>query len=540
MISILQTQKTNRMKNKIAKLLAVFAAFGLVSSAYADDSDCGSCLPEDCATCAPIDIHKHKVYVNPHELDNCKVRFCGKECETKKLTFGGLIQVDYDYTRTDDRSTLTTSTTKVNDPFESGHFQMRRVRLGVDADLGNCWYGRIDLDLRPKCETQCTSETSGNTTLCSSPCGDPATSTSNGQRVNVNACNQSLSNKFFTLNEAYIEKIYEGNSFKFGYKKVNFGAEEGVHAAHLKAIERSIATNYFSGFMGRLPCRPTATCGDSRIGLGNRHVGIFMDGEYHAFGYGLAVTNGFQGLGKSSKFANEIGLYGNAYYSADISGFGLTLGLNVGYQPEGNSNWMRTQGTLIATANQGSGAGTYPVTAQRSSVVGWNPYLNLNWHKFSLMAEILGARVQNGAINVSNTSHNNANPLGYNIIPTYMWDDNWEIVGRYSHLDSDERGVRISNIMPDVNDVLALAPAPATNIFNEVDAFYVGLNYYMKNKAVKFSVGYEHGDFSGRWGSQAKLVSAGGATPVFPNGGDDFGGDKAKVDAVRARLQLVF
>lgn len=600
------------MKNRVAKLLAAFAAFGVLSSSgiYAADMDCGTCPPEDCSTCAPLDIHKHKVYVNPHELDNCKVRFCGKECSTKKLTFSGLIQADYDYVRVDDRgrSVLPATPaqdingvvgsaafigalnsafgTDVKDPAETGHFQMRRVRLGVDADLGNCWYGRIDLDLRTKCETQCAEE--GFATLagaasaasdlalatsCKTPCGDPQspvtgaltipnitaqqTVTVNRPRVNADACNQSLSNKFFTLNEAYIEKIYEGNSFKVGYKKVNFGVEEGTHAAHLATIERSAVTNYFTGFMGHLPCRPTAHCGDSRLGMGNRHVGIFMDGEYHNFGYGLAVTNGYQGLGKSSKYANEVGLYGNAYYDTHVSGFGLTIGFNIGYQPEGNTNWMATQGRYIAVNNQlpggaAPGAAGHPVSAKRSSILAWNPYATVTWHNTTIMAELMGARVQNGTINVSNQISDSAKPLGFNIVKTYRWDDHWEFVSRYTHLDTDERGVRIANVIPGANNVLGVLPSTTTNIFNEIDGFYYGVNYYIKNKSVKFSLGYEHIAAKGRWGNtstipvsaaDAAFLTAFGVTPgpiMDTGGGNAFGGDKAKIDAVRARLQIIF
>lgn len=591
------------MKNKVAKLLAASAVFGsfAFTSASAKDADCGTCLPQDCATCAPVDVHCHKTYVNPHTLDNCKVRFCGKECETRKLTFSGLIQRDYDYVRVDDRSTSIFPSVvpndpggaqafldslksafgnDVHDPAETGHFQMRRVRLGVDADLGNCWYGRIELDLRAKCDVQCAEE--GFATLvgspsnaadlalvtsCKTPCGDaqqPVTGsvtglgalTVNRPRANADACNQSLSNKFFTLNEAYIEKIYEGNSIKLGYKKVNFGAEEGVHAADLPAIERSAATNYFTSFMGHLPCRPTAHCGDSRLGIGNRHVGVFMDGEYHNFGYGVAVTNGFQGLGKSSKYANEVNLYGNAYYDTCISGFNLKLGVNLAYAPEGNSNWQSTQGRHIATNNQVPGgmvpgAAGHPVVSKRSSILAWNPYVNVKWHKLSVLAEMLGARVENGAINVSNQVSSNAKPLGYNIIPTYTWDDNWEIVGRYTHLDTDQRGVRIANVVPCANNVLGTLPSSTTNIFDAIDGYYVGLNYFLMNKAVLLSVGYEHIDAKARWGGVTIPVSAGDVAiltafgipsgPVMDNGGgDDFNGDKAKIDAVRARVQLRF
>lgn len=525
------------------------------------------------STCAPVDVHCHKRYINPHSLDNCGVRFCAKECELKKLTFGGLIQANFDYIRTDDRST----NGDVKDPFEALSFRPR-VRFNTIADLGNCWYGLIEFDIVPEGKAQCVQEpgssvpfvindaeeiqpTPGNqiippaqaqqspdsddpnATRCFTPCGDPNPNES-PEGINPDACNQSLSDALFTLQMAYIEKILEGNSIKIGYKKVNFGVEENTKIAAIPAIERSLATNYFTGFMGRLPCRPSAQCGDSRLGIGTRHVGVFLDGEYHGFGYGMAITNGFQGLGKSSKFANEIGLYGNLYYDTCLSGFNVKCGLNLAYQPEGNTNWMATQGKHIALANQGVPAvdTDHPVTPVRSSILAWNPYLNLRWKKWNLIAELLGVRVENGVINVSNQVSGNAKPLAYNVTSVYKWSEKWETVSRCAHLDTDQRGVRIANVVLGANNVMGKAPAPLTNIFDEATAYYFGLNYYLKNKAVKLAVGYEHIDFHGRWGNNQRIPSrVPGLLPSLAAGqGNVFSGDKAKLDVVRARVQVVF
>lgn len=553
--------KSHRLFRKVLIVLPVL--FSCINIVFAETCD------SDGSTCQPVDRHSHKQFINPHELDNCKVRFASKAIDTKRVTFGGLLQADYMYVRTDDRSTAG----KVNDPFETSDFRMQRVRFDVTADMGNCWYGNLELDLFAKINNECTSEAGSlvpvviinddpegenlippanqqpldtddiNATQCIGPCGDPGSGPSK-ERINAEACNQSLSNRYFTLNKAYIEKIYEGNSFKVGYKKVNFGVEENTKVSKLATIERSMVTNYFAGFMGRLPCRASAQCGDSRLGIGNRHVGVFMDGEYHGFGYGVALVNGFQGLGVSSKFGNEVGIYGNAYYDTSLNGFDLKLGVNVGYQPEGNTNWMATQGRHVALANQGrpAVASDHPVSPVRSSIIGWNPYLKLKWKKLSVLAEVLGSRVENGVINVSNQVSGNAKPLGYNIVSSYQCNERWELVKRFSHLDTDERGVRIGNVVPGGNNVLGVAPAPLTNIFNEVTAYYVGLNYYIKNKAVKLALGYEHLDFHGRWGSNLRIPSrVAGLLPSLAAGqGKSFGGDKAKLDAVRARVQVIF
>jgi hypothetical protein len=502
------------------KLLTAAAALLLAGAGYVfADGYNDACDPCDPCPNAFFDTCGDDVAVAPLpkkmygvDLDNYNVMFGTKGHETKKLTFFGLIQTDFDYIRTDDRRRNDANTIK--DPFETLHFQMRRVRLGVDADLGNCWSGVIDMELG-KCSCDVT-------------------------------CTKSQSNRFFTLQMAYIEKVYAGNSFKFGYRKVNFGAEETTHPAKIKTVEYSLATNYFAG---PVPCLARDCCGDSatvgascssgtnyitgesRLGLSSRHVGLYLDGIFENFGYGLAVTNSFPGLGVSSQYANEIGLYGNAYYMMDLNGLGLIAGVNMAYQPEGNTLWMTTAANNIQCASSPGNE------AVRSGIIGWNPYALVYWQSLYILGEMLGARVENGAINTvaseTDSTAQNAKPIGYNIVAAYMINDCWEIVGRYTSIDTDQRGVRISHVILNANDVVAENSATETTIFDEADAFYIGFNYYIKNKSIKLAAGYEHATFQGRWGDKET-----GTLPPTP--GDAFAGDKAKVDVFRARVQLVF
>ena len=478
---------------KVYPFLSILFLFLLSSSYSHGDLAC----PDPCNSCHPsffYDCEGHTdVSILPRvqygiDIDNHNVIFGTKGHETKKIVLWGLLQTDFQYIRTDDRQLFWPLLTvgpsvPVRDPYEILQFQLKRARLGLDIDLGNCWSGVIEFGL--------------GLCACTSTCSD------------------SASIGYLTLSQAYIEKIYSGNSFKIGYRKVNFGAEKVIHPAKLKTIERSVATNYFSSL--NMPCNRHDNDGDSRLALGERHVGLFIDGEYEWIGYGGAVTNSFPGLGVSSTYSNELSVYGNLYVRKDLNGIGVIAGSNFVYKPEGNSSWVNLN--------------------LRSRIIGWNPYASIYWKDITLLVEGLGAHVANGSIKSSNSNSKAAKPVGYNVIFSYRLYDCFELVTRYTSIDTDQRGLRIYNVAFPAQNVLAgagnISLASQTNIFDEADGFYFGFNLYALNEAVKLSAGYEHLTFQGRWGN-----SNNGVPPNPVN--DNFSGDKAKVDAVRARIQIVF
>ena len=86
----------------------------------------------------------------------------------------------------------------------------------------------------------------------------------------------------------------------------------------------------------------------------------------------------------------------------------------------------------------------------------------------------------------------------------------FEPVVRYSHVKADTFEI-------DTDELIRRAPkgGTVTGGDNEIDSFYVGLNYY-HNKAVSFMVGYEMAET------------------------DSDAGDEVDVDGVRARVQVLW
>lgn len=211
-----------------------------------------------------------------------------------------------------------------------------------------------------------------------------------------------------------------------------------------------------------------------------------------------------------------------------------------------------------------------PGDPARGEIWAVNPYLTINWRDWSLLAEVIGGRVVKGATD----GVTDANPIGLNFIPTYMWNDSLEFVFRASYIDTNKRGLRISTVVPcapdttdlaigDSNDFFGRFILPAGDLYNKANAWYAGINYYMANRAVKFSAGYEFIRFKDRQSGLFKTIRLQGDQPsglgVFaaldPNGfhmpspPDQFSplgtvllhkNEKTYVHTFRARLQLVF
>lgn len=467
------------MNRKTSKILSILAGFAFVGAGYASAATA-------CESAKVMDTN------------NYGVMFGTKGAETKKLSFCGLIQADHNLIVTEDHANNDI------DPDDRNNFLMRRVRVGFDADLGNDWRGvavlhfngsRYD-DLYPSITA----------------IGDDQTSTP----TVVTTANK---HGIFGIDRAYIEKSYNGTSFKAGYKKVNFGREENTEACHLKAIERSIANEFMNGYA------VAGNIAGSSLGIGSRHVGLYMDGMYNGIGYGLSVVNGFQGNGLSKVSSNELGVYANLYYACEFNCMDLEFGINGGFQPKGNNHTL----TFV-------NFGTDAQLNKRASIAAINPYIMATWQKFSVLAEFLGAKVERGAID----GFTDASPYGVTVMPSYMVNDQLELVGRYSYLDTDSRGARISTVVPGgvdtkkasfTNVTATNAIASAGDVYSEAFAWYAGFNYFMMNKAIKLSGGYEYIEFSDRHdGSNA-------TTTVNKDG---FKGGKTSVHAIRTRVQLVF
>ena len=293
------------------------------------------------------------------------------------------------------------------------------------------------------------------------------------------------------LDKAVITKEHDYGKFDFGFRKVRFGFEENTSSSKIKSVERSLVTRYFAESQNT-----------RRVGVGGRYIGIYAEGEYDhgkvgTFGYGAALTNGRRGGDDidddDGSDSNELGFYANAYLKTKIDELKIKTGLNFGYQPEGNT----------------------PVSGSKSEVIAYNPYAEFMWGPFRVLGEFLGASIEDGA----QGSGDDADPFGINFIPSFKINDEWELVFRYSYLDGDDRGIRLSDGIRRANNPTG---APA---YNEAQAFYFGFNWYLQGNDLKLSAGYELADFSDR------LNGAGNELE---------GGKDATAHAFRARLQLLF
>jgi phosphate-selective porin len=242
----------------------------------------------------------------------------------------------------------------------------------------------------------------------------------------------------FAENDLSIDKAVAGYEFSdaltgsFGYQKVPFGFQETTSSSKIKTIERSAANRFFA----------------DDIDFAGRHSGLFAKGDLGAgFSYSAALVNGAQGEGSklqgASNANNDLAYFGRVQWESN----GFTVGVDGGVQ------------TNNAVANE--------------DVTAFTGYVNYKFEGLDLLGEYFtGDLDDSGDVN------------GYSLRAAYKIGK-FEPVVRYSHVKSD-------NFVIDTDELIRRAP-DGGNVLggdNEIDSYYVGLNYY-HNKAVSFMVGYE-------------------------------------------------
>lgn len=314
-------------------------------------------------------------------------------------------------------------------PSQQSGFTLRYVKLGVEADVGAGWSATVVTDFGTE-----------------------------GQ--NRNYLDKVVASKKIDLD-------YLNGTLQLGLRKVNMGYEQNMCDFGQLAIERSVATFFFT----RADSNGT---GDKNFG--SRTVGVFWDGnitQVDGLYYSAAVTSGVSeggefnpvgDLGESSSlsFWAAIG-YKNV---ADIKGESLAydFGINFGYAPQGM--------TSFDTNNK-----------KKGSVWGINPYATLSWRGFTLIGEFFLQQAEDyytqGRNGIGRT------PMGANVTAAYKMDiGEWgalEPVFRFSCITTNGMGAETESGM---------------YYFDEAMTFFGGVNWYA-TPAVKTSLGYEFGYFQG-------------------------------------------
>ena len=257
---------------------------------------------------------------------------------------------------------------------------------------------------------------------------------------------------------AFVQWKQPDFSIDAGLRKVNLGFEERLSSGSLKAIERSGVTRYFvEDNNGR------------RLGGGGYRVGLFFDGQKDNFFYGAAVTNPERAVSFSSAASagsastNQPALWANAGYNGKFDGGTYVVGGGIGFLPD--------QGGRASSAPFGVGTG-HDLTV-------YSVYTDITVGAFGLAAEYLRADVERGR-----SPTQNAIPQGFWIQPSYKFTEAFEGVFRYSFLDSDGRGVNLSD---------GVRSAPGGGTMDQLTELYAGGNWYIKGNDLKLQAGFVYG-----------------------------------------------
>lgn len=457
--------------------------------------------------------------------------FVAKGSETRRITIGGHIKTEYQFVDVGD-----SLRPKRFEPEEYNNFKMKNIRLSVNAELCEGWSGFMNLDFAGDCKT------SYKRALSSAQGDNPTYATANvtgdgtGQEYLDIQDNCTCKSKCcMYVDQAYIQKVWLDATFRFGYQKVNFGAEENTPDEHLKTIERSVATHFFTNLGRRVVAgnttgaSNTGTANDSTVPtgvrftgqrLGGRHTGIYAAGQVGAFHYSGALTSGYQGLCcTNSDLNNSFNAYASMAFEFGIDCVDFLVGVNGAFSDKGTN------------LNAGRNLNVWAV----------NPYAFLNYDRLSVMFEAFYGSVQKSVITIAG---GDANPWGVNLIPTFMLNDNWELVGRFSFVNSDKMGMTIDESFgcaPDLAFPKSNGNGPtyisSLVVFEKVYSGYIGMNYYMLDGAVKASLGLEQVKYKNRFIGAVNPNNGSASTAGTFDTPSSCG---AKLNVVRASLQFLF
>lgn len=196
----------------------------------------------------------------------------------EKLTLSGRFQFQYAGLGTDIEGTAA-------DPVATSHFFMRRMYVGVKAELSQGWSGNLNYDFAGS-----------------------------------------------TFDAAFIQwKQSDQLVLDIGFRKVPFGLEEWyTSSSNLRAIERSPGTRFFvEGNNGR------------RLGAGSYRTGLFLGGKNSSgIFYNVALTNperdeSAAGVTSSGTAANNnLAYWGNLGYAGKMRGGSFVVSGSVGFLPD--------------------------------------------------------------------------------------------------------------------------------------------------------------------------------------------------------------
>ncbi len=381
------------------------------------------------------DIAKQSVIVTPGAKD------------ARAIKIKGGISAWYAWSQADIKTNTLSMGMRGKLPSKNG-FDLRYVKFGIEADLGSGWSAEFMTDF------------------------------------GTEGSDRSYLDKVVISKRVDWLDIFSGQ-LDVGLRKVNFGQEQNMNDFGQLAIDRSIATYFFT--------RPQANR-DLPLGFtqaknfGSRAIGVFWDGKILQIDgayYGLSIVGGNSyedGLNvlSNEQGDNNLAFYANAGYKNSFTAgenlFLYDLGVNFGYSTGGYA-WG-----LMADSNW-----------ENRGIWGFNPYLSLKWEGLTVLGEFFIQNVENGQKTWYYQLGRSATalPIGVNLTAAYKFNigewGHFEPVLRYSWVDTDGYGISGCGYN---GDNIRPAAAPNIDCYRSAQSLYFGANWYFI-PSVKFSLGYE-------------------------------------------------
>ena len=272
------------------------------------------------------------------------------------------------------------------------------------------------------------------------------------------------------LLDNYLAKNIDGEFLNgtvyFGFMKPQFIFEEITSSASLYTIERSPTTLFWSG-----------EASNTRLGVGNRYAGVRFNGnimQIDGLSYVVSITNSYQ-------LAPELTAYNaNTKFIDNHLAYWFSL-----HQEIKGDDWRLKFGAYSMYSASGN-------RDNCSEIYSINPYITANYGGLNMWVEYVASRIEKGKV-LSNGSRGSANPYGMNFGIEYRFDvGDWGQIApvfRYSWLDTNGRGMRNS-------DGVRQAPN-VSGAYNEVQDFYIGVNWYLNGDDLKIQLGYDIAHYSG-------------------------------------------
>lgn len=261
-----------------------------------------------------------------------------------------------------------------------------------------------------------------------------------------------------TFDNAWIQWRKDTWTVDVGLRKVNLGYEERISSSALKSIERSGMTRYF-----------VEENNGRRLGAGSRRIGVFADGRSGKFFYGAAITNPERAVtfsnsaGTGNAGNNQFAYWANGGYNGTFEGGTFVVGGGVGFLPD--------QGGKASASPFGVGTG--------NDISIFSVYSDFTVGRVGLVAEYMSADVERGA-----SATMDAKPWGFFVQPSFSLTDKFELVARYSYVDSDGRGVNLSD---------GVRSSPSGGTHDKLTEVFLGGNWYIKQNDLKLQAGYVYG-----------------------------------------------